>query len=217
MILQVWFQNRRMKDKRQRIAMSWPFSAMVDPSMYSYLLTAAASLSAQHGFAPARPAWNYVHPALQHQHMAAQSLPNTFPAPFPATPRAFPLALHNLNAAHPAAALPLNNMDADTSPPHHVVGKPMMSHFDKYPGLHPYRKLGLPDRKSPLLTGNAENCVSNVSRNERSPVHRDSYSTDSNSDVIVTRTTLKEKQSQEKKTATDNKVFFRPFEGSVSE
>lgn len=41
---QVWFQNRRMKDKRQRMAIAWPYAAVyTDPAFAASLLQAAAS------------------------------------------------------------------------------------------------------------------------------------------------------------------------------
>lgn len=52
-LFQVWFQNRRMKDKRQRITAAWPYAAVyADPAFAASILQAAVnSVGMPYGYA----------------------------------------------------------------------------------------------------------------------------------------------------------------------
>ncbi|KAJ3637114.1 hypothetical protein MTP99_000597 [Tenebrio molitor] len=55
--IKVWFQNRRMKDKRQRLAISWPYHAIyTDPAFAASIFHAAATTLPLH-YAPPPPVY----------------------------------------------------------------------------------------------------------------------------------------------------------------
>ncbi|XP_031770397.1 segmentation protein even-skipped-like isoform X1 [Galleria mellonella] len=78
--IKVWFQNRRMKDKRQRIAVAWPYAAVYsDPAFAASILQAAAS-------SVGLP-YGYPSPALIPPFHNPQLLPAGYPYPYPPYPR----------------------------------------------------------------------------------------------------------------------------------
>ncbi|KAG5325645.1 EVE protein, partial [Pseudoatta argentina] len=72
--IKVWFQNRRMKDKRQRLSLSWPFSWNSDPTLAAALLAAASAGTFPHMGYPAIPTSNL--PATTHLAPSASPYPN---------------------------------------------------------------------------------------------------------------------------------------------
>lgn len=69
--IKVWFQNRRMKDKRQRIAFTWPYAAVyADPLFATSLLQAAANSVSMPYFAP-----NPMTPQMQMQMTTSPHIP----------------------------------------------------------------------------------------------------------------------------------------------
>ncbi|XP_033149229.1 segmentation protein even-skipped [Drosophila busckii] len=146
--IKVWFQNRRMKDKRQRIAVAWPYAAVYsDPAFAASILQAAANSVgmpyppyAAAAAAAANPMLATGMPTMPVPGHAAYGqyryAPYHIPArPAPPAPHMHPHAHHQhsaaamqaavMNAAAPMAAYPAAMLGAAAAgmPPSYAVPK----------------------------------------------------------------------------------------------
>lgn len=109
LLLQVWFQNRRMKDKRQRMAIAWPLTAVYnDPLFAASILQAAASTV------------NYPPPtAMYPPHFRYTPYPSHPFGVHPSVPMPNPNLLHHQNMAFASNHSGLPNGLAPNLPHHH--------------------------------------------------------------------------------------------------
>ncbi|CAG0884187.1 unnamed protein product [Cyprideis torosa] len=99
--IKVWFQNRRMKDKRQRMALAWPYT---DPAVAAYLISAAHAAQAYGSYAGLPPP------------LPAAFSPRTAPY-FPIRPMGMDGLVHHLPPGYPLPGMMPLHTRKSSGPP----------------------------------------------------------------------------------------------------
>ncbi|XP_059613775.1 segmentation protein even-skipped [Phlebotomus argentipes] len=127
--IKVWFQNRRMKDKRQRIAVAWPYAAVYsDPAFAASILQAAAnSVGLPYGYPPGHhllPQLPVISPQLSSNHFsygyryAPYPIPQRSGPPMPPYPGSMLPSHQDYTPpmTHPPHTPPPHDMQSPASP-----------------------------------------------------------------------------------------------------
>ncbi|XP_011689181.1 PREDICTED: segmentation protein even-skipped isoform X2 [Wasmannia auropunctata] len=136
--IKVWFQNRRMKDKRQRMSLSWPFHvAYSDPALAATLLAAASAGTLPHMSYPPIPTSSL--PATAHLAPSATTYSSAAASAVAYYGR-YGYPMNSVTALHRPHVRPIN---APYPPPPHLLH----SH-GSVPSLH---ILGMPNIAAPAF------------------------------------------------------------------
>ena len=202
-----------MKDKRQRMAMAWPYAVYTDPAFAASILqAAAASAGALPGIAAAAAAAAYTSPyTYYHPHQLSRYNPYAPPLPTPPLHRPQPYLTHQQSS--PPPLLPPQNTAAPSLginlPPHFSLRTASPAHSTRSdnssPTLSPPTTNNNDDNcdGSPSCRCGIVNCVTGGSKNN-------DFSHSAPPASLIMTTALKSPHAEPPK-------LFQPYKSDISE